>query len=117
VRADPEQLHRVLSNLVRNARQAIAASGKPGEIRVGHCEMAPKAWKIDGQRHRTRPAAKGARSPVPAVPWRGAQGWQRGLALRSAPNWCAAMAVGWSLRKARERERAFEVILPAWAGG
>ena len=29
LRADPEQLHRVLSNLVRNARQAIAATGKP----------------------------------------------------------------------------------------
>jgi len=34
VRADGEQLHRVLSNLVRNARQAIAQSGKPGEIAV-----------------------------------------------------------------------------------
>lgn len=34
VRADGEQLHRVLSNLVRNARQAIAQSGKSGEISV-----------------------------------------------------------------------------------
>ncbi|OAN74939.1 ATPase [Jannaschia sp. EhC01] len=34
VRADPEQLHRVLSNLVRNARQAITATGKPGEVTV-----------------------------------------------------------------------------------
>ncbi len=32
LRADPEQLYRVLSNLVRNARQAIVASGKEGEI-------------------------------------------------------------------------------------
>lgn len=32
VRADPEQLYRVLGNLVRNARQAIIASGKAGEI-------------------------------------------------------------------------------------
>ncbi len=32
VRCDAEQLHRVLSNLVRNARQAIVATGKPGEI-------------------------------------------------------------------------------------
>ena len=32
LRADPEQLHRVLSNLVRNARQAIVATGEPGEI-------------------------------------------------------------------------------------
>jgi len=34
VRADPEQLHRVLSNLVRNARLAIGASGTDGEISV-----------------------------------------------------------------------------------
>ena len=32
IRADGEQLYRVLSNLVRNARQAIMASGRPGEI-------------------------------------------------------------------------------------
>jgi signal transduction histidine kinase len=34
VRADPEQLYRVILNLVRNARQAILASGRPGEIAV-----------------------------------------------------------------------------------
>ena len=34
VRADPEQIYRVLSNLVRNARQAIVAGGKPGEIAI-----------------------------------------------------------------------------------
>lgn len=33
-RADPEQMYRVLSNLVRNARQAIAASSQSGEIIV-----------------------------------------------------------------------------------
>ena len=45
VRADPEQLHRVLSNLVRNARQAIAATGRPGEIRMGGKESA-EGWLI-----------------------------------------------------------------------
>lgn len=34
VAADSEQLFRVLNNLVRNARQAIVATGKPGTIRV-----------------------------------------------------------------------------------
>ena len=34
LRADPDQLHRVLSNLVRNARQAIMRDGNEGEIRV-----------------------------------------------------------------------------------
>ncbi|MEM9011015.1 MAG: HAMP domain-containing sensor histidine kinase [Pseudomonadota bacterium] len=33
--ADPEQFFRVLQNLLRNARQAIEAMGRPGEIRVG----------------------------------------------------------------------------------
>ncbi|SEK62737.1 hypothetical protein SAMN05421666_0702 [Roseovarius nanhaiticus] len=34
LRADPEQLYRVIANLVRNARQAIVTSGRPGEINV-----------------------------------------------------------------------------------
>ena len=34
VRGDPDQLFRVLSNLVRNAAQAIAASGRPGTVRI-----------------------------------------------------------------------------------
>jgi hypothetical protein len=33
-RADPEQLFRVIMNLVRNARQALVASGKPGQITI-----------------------------------------------------------------------------------
>jgi len=45
VRADPEQMFRVLSNLVRNAIQAIEASGAPGAVTVaafaqaGRCEI------------------------------------------------------------------------------
>ncbi|WP_040611021.1 sensor histidine kinase [Oceaniovalibus guishaninsula] len=38
LRADGEQLHRVLSNLVRNARQAIVATGRPGEIAIAGTE-------------------------------------------------------------------------------
>ena len=34
LRADPEQLYRVISNLVRNARQAIEATGREGEIAI-----------------------------------------------------------------------------------
>ena len=45
VRADGEQLYRVLSNLVRNARQAIAATGQPGEINIRACED-EEAWWI-----------------------------------------------------------------------
>ncbi|WP_341863591.1 HAMP domain-containing sensor histidine kinase [Gymnodinialimonas sp. 57CJ19] len=46
VRADPEQLHRVLSNLVRNARQAITATGQPGEIIVRACAH-EGGWRIE----------------------------------------------------------------------
>ena len=35
VSADAEQLYRVISNLVRNARQAIIATAQPGEISIG----------------------------------------------------------------------------------
>jgi signal transduction histidine kinase len=45
VRADPEQLYRVILNLVRNARQAILASGRPGEIAVKATED-DRAWLI-----------------------------------------------------------------------
>ena len=45
LRADPEQLHRVLLNLVRNARQAIVATGKPGEISVAAIED-DSSWQI-----------------------------------------------------------------------
>lgn len=34
LRADSEQIYRVLSNLTRNARQALEASGKPGTITI-----------------------------------------------------------------------------------
>lgn len=46
VRADAEQLHRVLSNLVRNARQALAAQGGGGgRIEIGGRDT-PDGWCI-----------------------------------------------------------------------
>lgn len=45
VRADREQLYRVIDNLVRNARQAIIASGMPGEISV-HADEDEANWWI-----------------------------------------------------------------------
>lgn len=44
LRADPEQLFRVVSNLVRNARQAIVASGNSGEINVSAYEDDDNWW-------------------------------------------------------------------------
>lgn len=45
VRADNEQLYRVISNLVRNGRQAITASAKPGEINI-QAEEDDSVWYI-----------------------------------------------------------------------
>ncbi|MEP4247741.1 sensor histidine kinase [Tateyamaria sp.] len=44
LRADPEQLFRVVSNLVRNARQAIVASGDNGEVNVSAYEDNDNWW-------------------------------------------------------------------------
>ncbi len=46
VRADPEQLFRVLLNLVRNARQAIVGSSKPGRITVSANEDGEAWWIV-----------------------------------------------------------------------
>jgi signal transduction histidine kinase len=45
IRADPEQMHRVLGNLVSNARQAIMATERSGEICISASETA-RAWLI-----------------------------------------------------------------------
>jgi signal transduction histidine kinase len=45
VRADPEQLFRILSNLVRNARQAVTASGGAGDILVS-AEESRSHWTV-----------------------------------------------------------------------
>ncbi len=45
IMADPDQLYRVLSNLVRNARQAIEAKAETGTIEISADETA-SAWRI-----------------------------------------------------------------------
>lgn len=44
IRADAEQLHRVISNLVRNARQAIEATGQEGTIELAGGESDAEWW-------------------------------------------------------------------------
>ena len=44
VRADPEQLYRVLANLVRNARQALEATGAGGTIELAAGEDDASWW-------------------------------------------------------------------------
>ncbi len=45
IRADREQMYRVLTNLVRNARQAVEATGVPGTIEIGAGEE-PEGWWV-----------------------------------------------------------------------
>ncbi len=45
IRADHEQLHRILTNLVRNARQAIEATRRPGTVEIAGGE-AEEGWWI-----------------------------------------------------------------------
>lgn len=44
--ADPEQIFRVLANLIRNARQAIGATGKPGKIALS-AAAGSGIWSIE----------------------------------------------------------------------
>ena len=44
IRADREQLYRVLSNLARNARQAIEATKQQGTIEIGAGRSAQGIW-------------------------------------------------------------------------
>ncbi|MGL4236084.1 sensor histidine kinase [Tabrizicola sp.] len=44
IRADEEQLYRVLANLVRNARQAIEGKGQPGTIEISAGEAETEWW-------------------------------------------------------------------------
>lgn len=46
IRADPEQLFRVLSNLARNGRQAIAGTGKEGQV-VLSATQDEESWLIE----------------------------------------------------------------------
>lgn len=44
IAADGEQIYRVLSNIIRNARQAIEQTGKPGEIELSGGEDEGGVW-------------------------------------------------------------------------
>lgn len=44
IRADRDQLNRVLTNLIRNARQALEGTGQPGTIEIGAGEDEANWW-------------------------------------------------------------------------
>ncbi len=93
LRADPEQLYRVLSNLMRNARQAIVAIRSAGRDprhrrrdrdrvdrhRLGHRPRACRPRRGNTSSRRSR-RVRARAAPASASP--------------SRPSWCGAMAAG-----------------------
>ncbi|HUF57411.1 MAG TPA: HAMP domain-containing sensor histidine kinase [Thermohalobaculum sp.] len=111
VRADPEQLYRVLANLVRNAAEAIQASGRPGEI-VLSAETA-----AEGEVIRVRDTGPGM--PSSAVehlfqPFRGgARAGGAGLGLSIARELVQAQGGRLELVSSTTEGTEFAITLPA----
>ncbi|QUJ75643.1 HAMP domain-containing histidine kinase [Sulfitobacter albidus] len=68
LRADPEQMHRVLGNLLRNARQALVAAGEGGTITVTARES-ERNWQITMRD--TGPGIPGKAQEVLFAPFQG----------------------------------------------
>ena len=89
VRADPEQIFRVIMNLVRNARQALVASKREGAITVLAAESEDD-WCIEVRD--TGPGLPPKAQENLFTPFQG--GVRRGgsgLVWQYRPNWCAVM--------------------------
>ncbi len=92
VRADFDQLYRVLSNLIRNAKQAIEATGAPGTIEISGGEDDSDC----GSRSAIpAPAFRPRRANTSSPPSRaGRARAARGLGLRSRPSSSGVMVDG-----------------------
>ncbi|MGB7316649.1 MAG: HAMP domain-containing sensor histidine kinase [Planktotalea sp.] len=110
VRADSEQLYRVLSNLVRNARQAIVATGKSGEISV-RAEDGDADWIITVQD--TGPGLPKKALEHLFTPFQGgARKGGTGLGLAIAAELVRGHGGALTLRHSDETGTCFEVRLP-----
>ena len=101
LRADPEQLFRVLSNLIRNARQAIGAKGQPGQVHVT-CTETEREWILSVAD--TGPGLPAMARDHLFTPFQGGirkGGTGRGWPSRSS--WCAATADIWTFAKPGRR--------------
>ncbi len=110
LRADSEQLFRVISNLVRNARQAIVATGKAGEIMVA-AVATDDAWKVTV-------TDTGPGLPPKAIEYlfQPFQGGMRkggtGLGLAISAELIKGHGGSLTLKGSNEQGTCFEIILP-----
>ncbi|MEM9146339.1 MAG: HAMP domain-containing sensor histidine kinase [Pseudomonadota bacterium] len=113
VPADPEQLYRVLSNLMRNAAEAIAETGRPGEIAVSaHCGDGASCIVVSD----TGPGLPARAREHIFKPFRGgARRGGTGLGLSIAHDLVAAHGGDLSLVRSTTEGTVFEIRLPARA--
>ena len=114
VRADPEQLYRVLSNLIRNARQALTATGQGGEIGLIADDL-ENAWQIDICD--TGPGLPAKAQEYLFTPFQGsARKGGSGLGLAIAAELIKGHGGSLSLVKTDETGTTFRVVLPKGDG-
>jgi signal transduction histidine kinase len=114
VRADADQLYRVLANLVRNAAQAIEASGEPGRVTVSGAETDGRS---EIRVHDTGPGLPQKARDNLFQPFRGGvrQGGS-GLGLVIAAELVRGHGGTLALEETGPRGSTFRIVLPAPSG-
>ena len=114
VRADQEQLFRIVMNLVRNARQAIAATGKPGRITIS-AQDEVETWLI--RIEDTGPGLPQKAQEKLFTPFQGgARKGGSGLGLAIAQELARGHGGGVYLRHTGPDGTVFEICLPKGDG-
>ncbi len=114
LRGDPEQLFRIVMNLVRNARQAIAATGQPGRITVA-CHEDDSRWLITVSD--TGPGLPKRAQDKLFTPFQGgARKGGTGLGLAIADELARGHGGAVKLRETSPAGTTFEVCLPKGDG-
>lgn len=114
IRADAEQLHRVVSNLVRNARQAIEATGQDGVIELGCGETDSEWWIRVGDSGPGLPAK--AREHLFAAFQGGARAGGTGLGLAIAAELVRGHGGRLDLMRSDSQGTEFMIRLPKAVG-
>lgn len=115
VRADPEQLYRVLQNLMRNARQAIAATKAPGAVTISAWET-EHAWMIGV--YDTGPGLPPKAQEYLFKPFQGgARKGGSGLGLAIASELVRGHGGTLALKSTGPEGTVFEICLPRGDGG